>query len=321
MNARMNVRASVAISIGVLMCGGAAGCDGNGVPSDRDEPHALITADSNSEPPPDLSSFQAPIPEGFGATPDLCAEKDNLTSIAGQATVSADGEEVRIDYENSRDQKFGLTLRGGDPAVLREEVRDLRVCLEAQAVAHAEGESTSHALLEDILLEAVAKVAGTTLESLASKRDTYVDNYSPTLADLIDEESLEEVKSEAAGHARSEFPSLGQPAIADAIQRLLAQPDAPFLVGASELPTEDRDYNALANERDVVILEVGVIDSNIDLGVDEDLAISYYIDPNVNRVALPIRRYYRAKCRQFSANVGLHAQRGRMSSVFWKTPP
>jgi len=295
--------------------GGENGTSNEGGGDGSQKYHPFVDATS-ATPVPDLSAFDEQQPDDLPPRPELCTGLDDVSGLKppddAEPEQTEAGFEYSIEYVNSLDQKFMLTFRGGDKGLVKADVAETEVCLEATTSFKPWAEADAPPSLYEILLEAVE--AHSSVEALAKKRDDASEDYSPTLRELLGDQ-FSDVRTEATDAALSEYPDEKE-AIERAIEDLLDQPDAPFLVDPAERPTNADDYDALARRPDVLILEIAMLEPAADNGT----GLTFVVDPVVNRIQNPVIRYYQAKCNEESAYVKLHPTEGRMTLELWNWP-
>jgi hypothetical protein len=288
----------------------------------------LLTAScgggSAGEPKPSSSS---PSSSSMFPAPHPCDESARLVDLRDPKPVDGtDGVSYRVLTENSGGQVFALTFTGPSRRVVIDDIDRTKVCFEAQRSEATLETETPPPLLEDIVIDAIVEASGKSREELSQKRDGNLAS-APTLETIAQELGMElaPVVDKAIADATASFPDIDPTSIEHAVKDILEQPYAPMLAGAAEEPDTPAGYAKLLEDSNTIILEVDLVDPNLppptDPEVDSLIAVSYAIDPRVNLVASPTRRYYRAKCQVHAAYVRLHAKAGRMEAHLWQKSP
>jgi hypothetical protein len=131
-------------------------------------------------------SFVEPVPVtvyeyGQGGEPNLCHPDNPILTPAGQLEIQEtestilDGQiAVFVDYVNDNGQTFRISVHSSDPAVAREYLTTLVVCLEAVEVGPPSGIEAASPPFDQILQDAIRDATGLSPEELQAKRDEYI---------------------------------------------------------------------------------------------------------------------------------------------------
>lgn len=141
--------------------------------------------------PPDLpvgaeKSFVEPAPVlvheyDLGGQPRLCDPANPVLTPVGQleiqrtdSTILDGGTAVFVDYVNDNGQTFRISVHSSDPAVAREYLTTLAVCLEAIEVGPPSGIEAASPPFDQFLQDAISDATGLSLEELQARRDEYI---------------------------------------------------------------------------------------------------------------------------------------------------
>ncbi|HEU0292216.1 MAG TPA: hypothetical protein VFR47_05745 [Anaerolineales bacterium] len=158
------------------------------------EPPAVPTATEKT--------FVEPVPVmvheyGQGGEPSLCDPANPVLTPVGQletqeteSTILDGATAVFVEYVNENGQNFRITVHSSDPAVAKEYLATLALCLEAIEVGPPSGIEATSPPFDQFLRDAISEATGLSLEELQARRDEYIKakveaGETPSLRDFL----------------------------------------------------------------------------------------------------------------------------------------